>query len=160
MEIWIKIKVIYFKSVFPFILLGFEDNILKLSVGIGAYFRLKIPFSCKPSGWILIALVPGKFFLSHLQGHIENYSRNICLSLQWESEDSDERTNVQSLAVLFSILLDLSWSVVPIMLHALVPVRSSPSLLLFRDFTVCLKVHQVNALCSEKRRNEDVKTFQ
>lgn len=98
--------------------------------------------------------------MSHLQGHTENSSRNICLSLQWESEDSDERINVQSLAAPFSILFNLSWSVVPIMLHALVPARSSPSLLLFRAFTVCLKVHQVNDLRSEMRRNEHVKTFQ
>ena len=101
-----------------------------------------------------------RVFLSHLQGHIENSSRNICLSLQWESEDSDEKFNVQSLAAPFSILLSLSWSVVPIMLLALVSSRFSPSLLLFRAFTVCLKVHQVNALCSEMRRNEHVKTFQ
>ena len=101
-----------------------------------------------------------KTFLLCLQGHTENYFRNLCLFFQWESEDSNERVNVQSLRALFSILPHLSWSVVPIMMHALDCVRSSPSLLLFKDFAGCLEVHKVNALCSEMKRNEHGKTFQ
>lgn len=125
----------------------------------GDCFRLKVPFSCKLSEWILLALVLEDFLLG-LQGHTENNFRNLCLCFQWESEDSNERVNVQSLRSLFSILPHLSWSVVPIMMYALDCVRSSPSLLLYRDFADCLEVHKVNAFCSEMKRNEHGKTFQ
>lgn len=80
----------------------------------------------------------------------------ISVSLQWESKDSDEKINIQSLAALFPVLLKLSSA----NNAALVSPRSSWSLLLFRVFTVCLKVHEVHVLSSEMGRIQHVKTFQ